>query len=491
MKKLVCEMCGGADLVKQDGVFLCQNCGTKYSVEEAKKMMMEGPVSIEGTVAVEGVVKVDKSEELKKLYTLARRAKESDNTENAVRYYTQIEMQDPESWEAYFYLIYFKARTTTISEIPKDCKNFSNCFANALNLIKSYVTDENEHHTSIEMIIKDVILVSKLMVSSADFSIGAEKMIQYRGRVYQMMERLGDEIMSVFPQYLDSALHVWKSIIEIFISEDCHGKSDRESVDKERGYYIDWSGYDICNVVRKIYEIDPTYEDPFGVAKELRKNEKFITCPKCGKSFRERESACPECGCTKQEIEQIEKDRRIQAEKEAEERRIQAEKEAEERRIKAEQEAAEQAAHRKEWWKKNKTKVIVIIIILLCIISAIICVSTIQKNKSIAMAEQAIASGDSCVVLYEFDKAEEYYKYAGTCSNDYNTQVIIYNKKAALRQAREDAVAEYNEALRRLKIYLEADDYIFNKYSNQYLDKMIELDPERKETIYYQNLRKQ
>ena len=68
---------------------------------------------------------------------------------------------------------------------------------------------------------------------------------------------------------------------------------------------------------------------------------------------------------------------------------------------------------------------------------------------------------------------------------------IIYNKKAALRQAREDATAEYNEALRRLKIYLEADDYIFNKYSNQYLDKMIKIDPKRKETIYYQNLRKQ
>lgn len=112
MKRLVCEMCGGSDLVKQDGVFVCQNCGTKYSVEEAKKMMVEGAVTVEGTVAVEGTVKVDKTEELKKLYTLARRAKESDNTENACRYYTQIEMQDPDSWEAYFYLIYFKARTS-------------------------------------------------------------------------------------------------------------------------------------------------------------------------------------------------------------------------------------------------------------------------------------------------------------------------------------------------------------------------------------------
>ena len=41
MKKLVCEMCGSNDLLKQDGVFVCQSCGCKYSVEEARKMMME------------------------------------------------------------------------------------------------------------------------------------------------------------------------------------------------------------------------------------------------------------------------------------------------------------------------------------------------------------------------------------------------------------------------------------------------------------------
>ena len=37
MKQLVCEMCGEKELLKQDGVFICQSCGTRYSVEEAKK----------------------------------------------------------------------------------------------------------------------------------------------------------------------------------------------------------------------------------------------------------------------------------------------------------------------------------------------------------------------------------------------------------------------------------------------------------------------
>ena len=34
MKQLKCEMCGSTDVLKQEGVFVCQNCGTKHSVDE-------------------------------------------------------------------------------------------------------------------------------------------------------------------------------------------------------------------------------------------------------------------------------------------------------------------------------------------------------------------------------------------------------------------------------------------------------------------------
>ena len=84
MKQLTCELCGGTDLVKQDGVFVCQNCGTKYTVEEAKKMM------IEGTVDVQGTVKIDASDKVKNLYIMARRAKDDNNAELASKYYEMI-----------------------------------------------------------------------------------------------------------------------------------------------------------------------------------------------------------------------------------------------------------------------------------------------------------------------------------------------------------------------------------------------------------------
>lgn len=41
MKRIVCEMCESTDFIKMDGLFVCQECGCKYSMEEAKKMMKE------------------------------------------------------------------------------------------------------------------------------------------------------------------------------------------------------------------------------------------------------------------------------------------------------------------------------------------------------------------------------------------------------------------------------------------------------------------
>ena len=34
----VCELCGNTNFVKQDGMFVCQGCGTKYSPEDAKQL---------------------------------------------------------------------------------------------------------------------------------------------------------------------------------------------------------------------------------------------------------------------------------------------------------------------------------------------------------------------------------------------------------------------------------------------------------------------
>lgn len=112
MKRLVCEMCGGTDLVKDGGVFVCQTCGCKYSVEEAKKMM------VEGTVEVQGTVKVDRSLEVANILKNADATYEDGNYKEAFDLYSQVISADPDNAHAILYRVMSSAWQSSV----KDCK---------------------------------------------------------------------------------------------------------------------------------------------------------------------------------------------------------------------------------------------------------------------------------------------------------------------------------------------------------------------------------
>jgi hypothetical protein len=50
MKAIKCELCGSNQLIKKDGYFQCEYCETKYTLEEARKLI--GSVEIKGDVSV-------------------------------------------------------------------------------------------------------------------------------------------------------------------------------------------------------------------------------------------------------------------------------------------------------------------------------------------------------------------------------------------------------------------------------------------------------
>ena len=91
MKQLTCEMCGSTDLIKQDGFFVCQTCGCKYSVEEAKKMMVE----------VAGAVEVKNAAQLESLLNLANSSFESKNYAQAEEFCNQVIAMDDKNYDAW------------------------------------------------------------------------------------------------------------------------------------------------------------------------------------------------------------------------------------------------------------------------------------------------------------------------------------------------------------------------------------------------------
>ncbi len=111
MKTIKCELCGSTSVTKVDSIYQCDYCKTKYSIEEAKKLITD--------MRVVGI------EEYANYLTLARKAKEEENVENAEKYYGMVLRIDSNNWEAKFYNSYYAAIRTTLFDIENSIQSLS------------------------------------------------------------------------------------------------------------------------------------------------------------------------------------------------------------------------------------------------------------------------------------------------------------------------------------------------------------------------------
>ena len=144
MKQLTCEMCGSTEMLKQDGVFVCQSCSTKYSVEEAKKMMVEGVVEVTGTV------KVDKTDSVANLLKLAENALSAKNLKEAVEYANRVLEIAPENYKAW--VIKGKAAGWQSSVANNRFSESIECFIKAVDNVPENEADEIKKDVVFEMI---------------------------------------------------------------------------------------------------------------------------------------------------------------------------------------------------------------------------------------------------------------------------------------------------------------------------------------------------
>lgn len=158
MKAIVCEMCGSQDLVKQDGYYVCQNCGTKYDPEEAKKLMVE--------------VTIDNSAKIQNLYQLARRAFEEANFADAANYYQQIAVEVPDDWEANFYKVLCKQYLGTAADIQSAITTVSNNLQSTSTLILESEMDNSEKIKATEKVVAGVWQFTDTVYSAVLNSFG-------------------------------------------------------------------------------------------------------------------------------------------------------------------------------------------------------------------------------------------------------------------------------------------------------------------------------
>ena len=239
MKTLTCEMCGSTNLIKQDSVFVCQQCGTKYSVEEARKMM------------VEGTVKIDSSEELNNLLILARRAKENSNYEKAAKYYEEICIKDPDNWEANFYSLYCECRSCKIGEVERKVQQLISSCQSSLSLLKQS-TDKDNITRILDMVLSDLIdltkiyLVNKRQLGVRAIMLGCTLLDKFGDEVFSLPYELGDTIKQL-------SIKAWVASISLLSAyeEDCFTSVDPDLFSKYEYNYI--------ATIAKIRAYDKTY----------------------------------------------------------------------------------------------------------------------------------------------------------------------------------------------------------------------------------------
>lgn len=150
MDKIACEMCGSNDLIKNDGIYVCQHCGMHYTPEEAKKLM------------VSGTVKIDNSDFVEKYLQNARRAKAKEDWEETEKYYNLVEQNDPSNIEAIFYSSYGKAKSSlTDGDLYKRQAAFK-VLNNCVSILDENFDMEKEESQReiIKQISDDIVLMS-------------------------------------------------------------------------------------------------------------------------------------------------------------------------------------------------------------------------------------------------------------------------------------------------------------------------------------------
>lgn len=249
MKAMVCEMCGSQDIIKQDGMYVCQHCGTKYSIDEARKLF------------VEGIVKIDHSDEVQRLYEVARRARDNNNAESAQKYYDMILVKDPSSWEANFYTVYYQSMCCKIKDIQSAAIQLGNCEDTVLELIRDNIPDPDEQRAAIDEVGGRLIAISHLLFNAArnhyrniDIKIRDNYLQEYGNNCQatrDILYKYGDFIINFFGDtYGDIAAPCWKVAIEQ------HNSLMPNFTHKEVNEAI------IHEYANKIKKYDSTYQEP-------------------------------------------------------------------------------------------------------------------------------------------------------------------------------------------------------------------------------------
>ncbi len=138
---------------KQKGEVFCPYCGNRMDMEATLRLIADETQKTLQETPSNDIV----DSELYNLYTLARRAKETNNIENAKKYYDMILLKDVNNWEPNFYSVYYQAMLCKLGGIVQaaiDVKN--NVIVVGKMIATMYGTDKETINADIEYVVSEI-----------------------------------------------------------------------------------------------------------------------------------------------------------------------------------------------------------------------------------------------------------------------------------------------------------------------------------------------
>lgn len=234
LKPAICTQCGGkieVDDSKEAGI--CQFCGTAFVTEKVINKYVTQNITQNTYTGT--VYNIQNGPDSDSLYTLARRAKEVGNYNEAYKYYSELRERNPNDWEAVFYhAIYSKASSQVLEFAFKLLEESSLSDEEKIECKKEFFSELKKNKENSDFIfylisktnfsIQEFIAIYGIINDSIEFNIKWADIIEkyYNAALAKNNNVINHECMDLFEflrRYWKKAVPVLEKMVTLSIED--------------------------------------------------------------------------------------------------------------------------------------------------------------------------------------------------------------------------------------------------------------------------------
>lgn len=264
MKELHCKVCGSANIVRKDEIYICESCNKEYSALEIIQLTEDDIETEHKTLKLSKGSIAEKSKDFHKVKPLS--------------YYENISRTNPNNWEGHFFVVYLKAQKAQINEIIPSISKMINASHKSLKLIKENIkSPEKQMEALMEISGAFQIIAATFKNTNTNMKTNNEALINRTNKEWilrvehltRMFYSFGDEVKELFGEDFNLIyLNSWKT--GVWYNLDIVPLSDNKEahINKIKEYEL--------KIKKEEEEYDSKLKSKYGIDIEEKEKDSFF-----------------------------------------------------------------------------------------------------------------------------------------------------------------------------------------------------------------------